>query len=130
MTSIVLKKASLEDLEEAENSNIFNILPTTSAPLNFHALNHRCNDSVIGSISVENGILIECVFEAKGCSLSKSAINFLIPQIINQPIEDILAITQKDIIESIGLKHPLRIDCIVFAIAEIQNTIRKYDKDK
>lgn len=86
--------------------------------------NPLCGDTVHFSFLVKDGIVEDVKFVGQGCSISQAAASMMSEEIKGKKIEDILAISEKFVIDMVGLNlGPNREKCALLSLNAIQKAL-------
>lgn len=98
--------------------------PTVSLTEN----NPVCGDTVNFSLQVRAGVIEEAKFVGKGCSISQASASMLTDRIRGRTVEEVKAMTEKDVLDMIGLNlGPSREKCALLSYNTVQKCIREYE---
>lgn len=90
-----------------------------------------CGDTVSIEGLVEGDKIKDLRFQGKGCIISQASPSLLTEKYKNAPIEEVLALKRKDIIEIIGMKlGPTRLKCALLGLYALQHGLKEYLKNK
>ncbi|QQR48745.1 iron-sulfur cluster assembly scaffold protein [bacterium] len=89
--------------------------------------NPSCGDVMhIEGIIVDN-ILTKVAFQGTGCVISQATASMLTEQVLGKKTEHILALTDQDILDLIGIElGPVRIKCALLSLQALQEGISKF----
>jgi nitrogen fixation NifU-like protein len=85
-----------------------------------------CGDMMQVGIQVENDIIIDAKFKTFGCGSAIASSSVATEMIIGKTIDDALALTNDQIVDSLGGLPPVKIHCSVLADHAIKSAIYDY----
>lgn len=89
--------------------------------------NYSCGDTIVADIIVDNDIVTHITFDGGGCSISQAAMSILTEHLKGKTIEEVLALTEKELIELLGIPiNVRRRKCALLGLLSIKNAILKY----
>ena len=87
-----------------------------------------CGDMMQVGIQVENDIITDAKFKTFGCGSAIASSSIATEMIIGKSIDDALALTNNEIVESLGGLPAIKIHCSVLADHAIKSAIYDYAK--
>ena len=115
-----------------------NILDHYKNPINFGNLdsydiharenNPLCGDEVEIKIKLNSNKIKEVKFQGKGCAISLASTDILLNYIKGKSIEDIKKLTNKDIIDLLGIHiSGIRLKCAILPLIALENGVKEYE---
>lgn len=94
-------------------------------------LNPLCGDRIELFLKVDGGKVIDVSFQGDGCAISHSSMSMLTEKIIGVSIQDVGALTDKDISEMLGVKvSPSREKCATLGLRAVHRALRDLEEQK
>lgn len=91
--------------------------------------NPSCGDRVVIEGIVQGTTIVDLGFSGSGCVVSQAATSMLTDHCKGKTLDDVLALTNDDIIRMIGIKlGPTRLKCAVLCLQVLQDGIFDYKK--
>lgn len=91
--------------------------------------NPSCGDSIAIEGLVENNVLVDCKFQARGCVISCAAASMLVNTSIGKSLDEIMAFDKKMVLDLLQLDlGPTRLRCGLLAIEALHNAVQEYQK--
>lgn len=89
--------------------------------------NPSCGDVMHIEGILTNNVLTHVAFQGSGCVISQATASMLTEQCLGKTIEHILALTDQDILDLIGIElGPVRIKCALLSLQALQEGISGY----
>lgn len=89
--------------------------------------NPLCGDYITMDISVEDGKITDCRYEASGCAISIASASLLTEYSKNKSQEELLRTDKNLIIQLLGIElSPNRLKCALLPLEALHNCIRSY----
>ena len=87
--------------------------------------NPLCGDHIRIELRVnENGIVIEAVFDGKGCSISQASADMLIETVIGKSVEEIKTLSKEDVLDLLGIElGPVRLKCALLSLKVLKGGV-------
>ncbi len=91
------------------------------------SVNPSCGDAISLSALIVEGIITKIFFQGQGCVISQSSASMLTVACLNQPLEELEALSKSDIISMIGITlGPTRLRCALLALEALHEGLRQY----
>lgn len=91
--------------------------------------NPSCGDAVSLQVIIQNDIIIQAKFEAKGCVISVAATSLLLDGLVGLSCVDAQKISADDLKKMIGIPlGPTRLRCALLPLDALQNILQDYRK--
>jgi len=128
-------QSKIEQDEERDYSKT--VIKEYRNPSNFGVINNpdilgeikgSCGDTMKISLTIENKRVKKACFWTDGCGASIACGSMLTKMITGEPIDTVLAITSKQLVEMLGGLPKEHIHCTVLAVNTLHKAIEKYDK--
>ena len=88
-------------------------------------VNPLCGDEVILYLQIRNNIIDKALYSGTGCAISQVSASFLAENIQGKNIEKIKKISQKDLINLLGINPgPSRLKCALLSFEVLQETLK------
>jgi nitrogen fixation NifU-like protein len=89
-------------------------------------VNHSCGDAVTIQIKLKDGHIEDMGWAGTGCAISQAAMSMLSDDVIGKKEEDILKLSQSDVVNLLGVPiGPRRIKCALLSLHVLKNAILK-----
>ncbi len=113
-----------------------NILDHYKNPRNYRGLencssnaclnNVTCGDEMEVFLNIEEGILKEISFQARGCAISIASMSMLTEKVKGKKVEEIMEITDDEVLEMVGLeKESPRIKCVLLGVETLRKALHQ-----
>ena len=90
-----------------------------------HAHNPSCGDEIEITLKLNNKIIKDAKFQAKGCAISLASTDILLEHLKGKSINEIKKLNDKDIIKLLGVKLTLtRMNCATLSLNALKNKIK------
>lgn len=104
--------------------------PRHAGPLEGAAASHEetnisCGDRVRVELKTHDGILVDLAWTGTGCAISQAGMSLLSEHVIGKPLEELLALKKKDMLELLGVPvSERRLKCALLSLYTLHNAIR------
>ena len=88
--------------------------------------NAKCGDIMKIFIKVENNVIVDAKFQTYGCGAAIATSSRATEMVMGKTIEEALAITNKEVAESLGGLPPVKLHCSVLAEEALHAAIADY----
>ena len=88
--------------------------------------NAKCGDIMKIFIKVENNVIVDVKFKTYGCGAAIATSSRATEMVMGKTIEEALAITNKEVAESLGGLPPVKLHCSVLAEEALHAAIKDY----
>ena len=88
--------------------------------------NAQCGDIMKIFIKVENNVIVDVKFKTYGCGAAIATSSRATEMVMGKTIEEALAITNKQVAESLGGLPPVKLHCSVLAEEALHAAIQDY----
>ena len=88
--------------------------------------NAKCGDIMKIFIKVENDVIVDVKFKTYGCGAAIATSSRATEMVMGKTIEEALAITNKEVAESLGGLPPVKLHCSVLAEEALHAAIADY----
>ena len=88
--------------------------------------NAKCGDIMKIFIKVENNVIVDVKFKTYGCGAAIATSSRATEMVMGKTIEEALAITNKEVAESLGGLPPVKLHCSVLAEEALHAAIADY----
>ncbi|MDO4740520.1 MAG: Fe-S cluster assembly scaffold protein NifU [Eubacteriales bacterium] len=88
--------------------------------------NAQCGDIMKIFIKVENNVIVDVKFQTYGCGAAIATSSRATEMVMGKTIEEALAITNKQVAESLGGLPPVKLHCSVLAEEALHAAIADY----
>jgi len=88
--------------------------------------NISCGDVMYFYIKVDNGTIIDVRWETMGCAAAIAVSSIVSEMIKGKKIEEVLKLTNKDVLKELGDLPPLKIHCSLLGIDALDEAIYNY----
>ncbi len=89
-------------------------------------VNPLCGDEVLLQLKVINGVIEQAVYSGNGCAISQVSADFLAEKLQGKNLEQIESITDKDILENLGINPgPARLRCALLSFEVLKKALEK-----
>jgi nitrogen fixation NifU-like protein len=86
--------------------------------------NPVCGDVITVYVTVKDGTVQELSFDGRGCAISQAAISMLTDAIKSRRTEEVLRMTQEDILALLGIPvGPVRMKCAMLGLRATQKAL-------
>lgn len=93
--------------------------------------NSSCGDEVTFSGIIADNILVNVVFQGKGCVVSQATASLLSEKVRGMLLDDILDLDNDDLLAMLGMQlGPVRLLCALLSLVALQRGIREYKGSK
>ena len=111
-----------------------NILDHYKNPRNFKKLKNSTNNAFLDNVTcgdemevflkIENEIIKDISFEARGCAISIAAMSMLSEKVKDKKISEVKKITDEDVLKMLGMeKETPRIKCALLGIQTLRKAL-------
>lgn len=88
--------------------------------------NPSCGDSVCMQGIIKDGIIMQIVFDGRGCVISQAAASMLAEQCIGKTFHEVLLLTPTFMIELVGIElGPTRLKCALLSLQALHTGLHK-----
>ncbi len=110
-------------LEHYKHPRHTGVLENSSSP--HEEVNISCGDRLTVAVQVQDGILTDLTWNGSGCAISQAGMSLLSEHIIGKPLEELLSLKRKDVLEFLGVPvSERRLKCALLCLHTLQNTLR------
>jgi len=68
-------------------------------------------------LKVENGVVVDAMFDGRGCTISQATASMLMEEIIGKPLEALKALDKQYILDLLGIElSPVRLKCALLPL--------------
>ncbi len=92
--------------------------------------NNMCGDWVQYFIRIEDNVIKEIKYDSMGCALSLVGCELAARTFEGKKIEEVLAINNKELMDTLGTSIEERGHCTLFSIGAFKECLEKYLKEK
>jgi len=79
--------------------------------------NPLCGDQVTVDLKVENGVVVDAMFDGRGCTISQATASMLMEEIIGKPLEALKELDKQYILDLLGIElSPVRLKCALLPL--------------
>lgn len=91
--------------------------------------NPLCGDMLTIHVHLDDDGTVQAArFEGQGCAISQASTDLFLSHIQGQPVEDVLEITQDDVLDLLGANvPPLRVKCATLPLLTVKDGARIHD---
>ena len=115
------REALLERLANPVNQGVIE-----EPDLEARLVNPLCGDEVLLQLRVRNGTIEQAVYSGNGCAISQVSADFLAEKLQGNNIKQIENITEKDILETLGINPgPARLKCALLSFEVLKKVLEK-----
>ena len=93
--------------------------------------NPSCGDSISLSVRLHESCVVDIAFTGKGCAISQASASMLTEYIKGNSKENILAMSQNDVLRLLGIKlSPARLKCALLPLETLKKLLIHSPGDK
>ncbi|MGI9535170.1 MAG: Fe-S cluster assembly sulfur transfer protein SufU [Thermodesulfobacteriota bacterium] len=93
--------------------------------------NPVCGDEIHLDLKLENNVIKDIRFSAKGCTISQAAASMLTEEVINKDLKYIDSLDSDEMFKIIKVEvSPIRYDCALLALKVLKTAIQSFLKNK
>lgn len=96
--------------------------------LKFSGGNPVCGDEVSFEIKLEGNRIKEIMFSGHGCAISTAAESLLTQEVKGKTIEEVLAMTNRDVFASLGNIIQTRVKCALLGLHVLKEGLKEHGK--
>jgi nitrogen fixation NifU-like protein len=87
------------------------------ADFSYEDTNPLCGDEIRIDVRVDDGRVSDIKFSGRGCAISQAAASILTEMVVNQPLEQVKALTKDDVLDELGVPiSPARLKCALLGL--------------
>lgn len=90
--------------------------------------NMKCGDIMRVYLEIKNGKIIDAKFKTFGCAAAIAASDVMCELIIGKTIQQAKKVTNKDIVNYLGMLPTVKLHCSVLGMQTLQDAIKKIKK--
>lgn len=89
--------------------------------VSYHDHNPFCGDEITLELNIEDGVVVDAVFDGRGCAISQASASMMTEEIIGKPLEELRGWTKDDILELLGIEiGPVRLKCALLPLKALK----------
>lgn len=83
----------------------------------FHDHNPFCGDQITIELKIEDGKVVDAVFDGRGCAISQATASMLVEDVIGKTLDEVKALDKEYILEMLGIEiGPTRLKCALLSL--------------
>ena len=92
-----------------------------SPDVHYHDHNPFCGDEITVELNVEDGKIVEAVFDGRGCAISQATASMLMEEIQGMSLEEVRALDKQYILDLLGIEiGPVRLKCALLSLKALK----------
>ena len=90
--------------------------------------NIKCGDIMHLYLKIKDGVIIDAKFKTLGCAAAIASSDVLCELIIGKTVEEAKNVSNKDIVEYLGMLPKVKLHCSVLGMQTLKDAIEKYER--
>ncbi len=79
--------------------------------------NPLCGDQVTVDLKVEKGVVVDAMFDGRGCTISQATASMLMEEIVGKTLDELKLLDKQYILELLGIElSPVRLKCALLPL--------------
>lgn len=87
------------------------------ADISYHDTNPFCGDEVTIQLKIEDDVVVDAVFDGRGCAISQATASMLMEEVVGKSLEELRTWDKEYILELLGIEiGPVRLKCALLPL--------------